>query len=273
MTYGEITDRLRKCGIEEAETEAEILLAVFFELPRHELMLRRFDDFSSPELERALRRREAREPLQYVLGEWEFFGLKFKLNRDTLIPRPDTEIAVEAAIARIPRGGRFCDVGTGSGAIAVSVLHRRDDLCALGVDVSAEALCAARENAESNGVAGRFETLSANALDADFLASEQFDAIVSNPPYIPTGDVSSLAPELSYEPLRALDGGEDGLVFYRALLTRAAQGLLAPSGVFICEFGIGQANGVRDIALAHGFSACEILRDLAGRERVAVITR
>ena len=275
MKYAQLNQLLAGAGVEDPSFEAGLLLSRFAGVPRHELLFRRGEDFSSPELEEAVRRRLTREPLQYILGSWSFRGIDFLLNEDTLIPRPDTELLVELAVRELPPAALFVDVGTGSGAIAVSVLAERPDTRSLAVDVCENALTAAAENAARAGVAGRFTPLCADALSPDFAARlaacGRPDAILSNPPYIPTGDLAGLAPELSYEPRRALDGGSDGLVFYRAI-TASAAALLPPGGFLLYEVGIGEAQAVAEIGALHGFTA-RVSPDLAGIDRAVLLRK
>lgn len=271
MTYRDAVLRLQRAGVEDAELEARLLLEHFCGISFAELLLARERDFACAELDAALCRREAREPLQYIIGEWDFFGLSFSLNSDTLIPRPDTEVVVERAIERLPRGARFCDVGTGSGAIALSILRHRPDTVAVGVDVSARALCAAAANAESLGVASRFTARLDDALAPKFLEGERFDAVISNPPYIAAAEVDALAPELAFEPRRALDGGEDGYDFYRAI-TRRADAVLSDGGFILYEVGAGMAQTVEGIAAELGYAA-ESFFDLSGIERAVLLKK
>ena len=197
--------------------------------------------------------------------------MPFALNADTLIPRPDTETVVEQAIRLLPHGARFCDIGTGSGAIAVSVLHARPDTSAVAVDINENALAAAVQNARENGVADRFTMRLDDALSPSLLAGERFDAIISNPPYIASAEVDALAPELAFEPRRALDGGEDGYDFYNALTRRAAD-ILADGGFILYEVGAGMAQSVCELARALGYAA-EVFRDLSGIERAVLLKK
>lgn len=271
MTYSEIRKRLSDAGIEEADEETAILLCEICGVARHELVFRKKEDFDSAELEDALKRRVAREPLQYVLGAWWFRGLRFVLNRDCLCPRPDTELCVETAVREIPRGARFCDIGTGSGAIAVSVLKERPDLTCLAIDISEGALKAAKANAEANGVANRCEFRLTDASSPENLnLLGCFDCVISNPPYIRTADLDSLAPELSYEPRIALDGGEDGMRFYEAILT--ADKLLGEKGLYIFEFAYDEGGEIKALAQKHGLEAV-VLKDCSGNDRACVIRK
>lgn len=224
--------------------------------------------YSGEQLEDAVKRVESGEPLAYVLGQWYFYGLTFGLNKDCLIPRPDTEHVVERAIASIKKNGRFADLCTGSGCIAISVLANRKDLRAECVDISENAVSAAKENARLNGVEDRCEIYCADVFDL-VLDRESFDCIISNPPYIDSGVVKEL--EVSrYEPIKALDGGEDGMDFYRYIVSEM-KGALKKDGSFIFEIGYDQKEKIENIAAKHGMS-CHVIKDYGGNDRVAVLS-
>ncbi len=271
MTYNKAVALLYEAGIENAETDAAILFEHFAGMARHTLPFRRDEEIECEELSAALERRLAREPLQYILGEWEFCGLRFTLNSDCLCPRPDTELIVEQALKNLPPHAHFCDVGTGSGAIAVSTAHYRKDTTAEAFDINQNALSAASHNAEINGVADRITFTQADALAEGFLEGKTFDAILSNPPYIPADVIPTLAPEVLLEPHRALDGGDDGLIFYRAI-TKKARSALNAGGFVLYEVGIGQARDVAHIGEENGFTA-EIYPDLSGIDRAVLLRK
>ena len=271
MTYNKAVALLSEVGIENAETDAAILFEHFAGVARHSLPFRRNEEIESTELDSALARRLGREPLQYILGEWEFFGLRFKLNSDCLCPRPDTELIVEQALKNLPRNAHFCDIGTGSGAIVVSAAHYRKDTTAEAFDINENALSAASGNARLNGVSDRIKFTQADALSPDFLCGKHFDAIISNPPYIPADVIPTLAPEVLHEPHRALDGGDDGLIFYCAITKKAASALNS-GGFVLYEVGIGQADDVARIGEENGFTA-EIYPDLAGIDRAVLLRK
>ena len=189
--------------------------------------------------EAILARREKREPMQYILGSTGFMGLEFHVGPGVLIPRPDTEILCEEALRRIAPGARVLDIGTGSGALAVSIAKLGKDCCVTAVDVSDAALAIARGNAERNGAEVRF--VKSDCFMA--LAGEKFDMIVSNPPYIDREDMARLMPEVLQEPELALFGGEDGLVFYRRIC-REAGSYLAAGGCLLFEIGYKQKDDV-----------------------------
>jgi release factor glutamine methyltransferase len=217
----------------------------------------------------AYRRLEAREPLAYILGEWYFYNETYRVTPDVLIPRPDTEILVEAAIERIPRGGIFTDLCTGSGCIAISVLRHRPDLRAVAADISAAALDIARENAAANGVDCRLSFLWADMTTEGFArpltGGCKFDALLSNPPYIKTDIIGSLEAQVRAEPAIALDGGEDGLRFYR-ILKKLRSDILNGESVTLLEIGYDQAQAVRRI-----FGGGDIIKDYGGNDRVFVL--
>ncbi len=272
MTYKQAVLALREVGIEDAETEAAILFEHYTSIPPHSLPYRTDEDVISDKLDGALMRRLAREPLQYIIGKSTFYGLEFALNADCLCPRPDTELIVELAVKHLPPNAVFCDIGTGSGAIAVSVLSVRADTKAYALDISPEALCVATENAKSNGVGERFVPVLADILAPSLPPSlSSLDAIISNPPYIPSSEISSLSPEVRQEPLRALDGGEDGLVFYREI-TRKAEHIIKNDGFILYELGIGEHIPVSRLASALGYKH-EIFKDLSGVERAILLRK
>lgn len=219
------------------------------------------------EFNEAVKRVEGGEPLAYVIGEWYFYGLTFKLNSDCLIPRPDTEHTVEAAIKRIPENGRFADLCTGSGCIAVSVLKNRPDLKCDACDISDGALKMAKQNAGLNGVHANFFTDDVLKAKPE---KEIYDAVVSNPPYIKSSVIPTLE-TVQKEPMRALDGGEDGLMFYREIVKRYKQSL-KENGIFIFEIGYDQGEDIRKIAEENGFE-CKVTKDYGGNDRVAVLGR
>ncbi len=229
---------------------------------RDENLLR--EHFPDPrDYEQAVRRLENREPLAYVLGEWYFYDEVYRVSPDCLVPRPDTEHLVEELIRRLPEGAVFADLCTGSGCIAISTLAHRPDCRALAVDLSEGALSLARENAVLNGVADRIEFRHADVLSGAALGDVTFDAVVSNPPYIVSSVIDTLEPEVLREPRMALDGGEDGLIFYRVLIDRYRKNV-KDGGFFLFEIGYDQGDALRSLC------PCEIKKDYGGNDRVAV---
>lgn len=270
LNYREICAQLEAAGVEDAAFEAAVLLEHFCGVSGATLPYRREEPFESAALAEALARRLRHEPLQYLIGSWRFCGEEYEVNEHTLIPRADTELLVEEAVRLLPRGARFADLCTGSGCIAVSTLCMRRDATAVAVDLFPETLAVAERNAARNGVGDRVAFLRGDVL-APLPAVGEVDAILSNPPYIRSAVVPTLAPELAYEPQAALDGGEDGLIFYRAILSHHACRLKA-DGVILFEIGYDQGEDLRALGAAHGF-ACRIRQDLGGCDRLAVLTR
>lgn len=221
-------------------------------------------------LERAIKQVEHGEPLAYVIGEWYFWNETYRLNRDCLIPRPDTEHLVEWLIAHAPQGGTIADLCTGSGCIAISTLAHRRDLRAIALDISSSALEMAAHNAALNGVSDRFTPVLADVLQGEGLA-ECVDIIVSNPPYIHSDLISTLSPQVQAEPRRALDGGADGMDFYRAILTHYRTKVSPAHGVFLFEIGYDQREAICALAAEHSLS-CRVQRDYGGNDRVAILT-
>ena len=220
-----------------------------------------------------IERRLAGEPIQYITGEAEFYGLPFHVNRDVLIPRPETEHLVEKVMALAAEFVRpkIVDVGTGSGAIAVALAHALPFAVITATDISADALAVAKANAARNGVADRVRFFKGDLLEA--VAGEHFDIVISNPPYVPESDRTTLDVEVrDYEPAQALFAGEDGLQIYRRLIP-AAFGALVPGGFLALEIGYGQRAGIEALLVREGFAGIEFIPDLQGIARVAVARR
>jgi release factor glutamine methyltransferase len=216
-------------------------------------------------LSELVRRRLAGEPIAYIVGKREFFGLDFAVSEAVLIPRPDTELIVELALERLPPRGRLLDMGTGSGAIAVAVAYTRPDAMVEALDVSEAALAVARSNAETNGARVRFLRSDwFSALDA----GERFELIASNPPYIAAGDAHLSQGDLRFEPSGALTDHADGLSALRTIVDGAANHLL-PGGWLLMEHGYDQAAGVRALLDGAGYAEVQSWRDIAGIERVS----
>jgi len=258
---------LAEKGVENARLEAEWMLCESLGLDRVGLYLNFDKPLSEGELAtfRAMvARRAKREPLQYILGSQEFCGLDFVVSPDVLIPRHDTEVLVAEALKRVPADGSILDIGLGSGCIAVALAKalQRGRVC--GVECSPAALAVARENAARNGA--ELELVAGSLFEQ--LDGRRFDMIVSNPPYIPTADLSALEPEVrDFEPMGALDGGADGLAFYRSIIP-AAPGHLNRGGWLLVEIGIGQGEAVRGLFAGCGFTQIFTQQDPAGIERV-----
>lgn len=221
-----------------------------------------------------IQRRKDREPTAMILGEWDFMGLTFRLNKSTLIPEQDTEVLVETALEELKRRGlgeaplRILDLCTGSGCILLSLLHELRNAGGLGTDLSEEALEAARENAVRLGLQERAAFRQGDLWEP--VGDERFDLIVSNPPYVPTDVIPTLEPEVRCgEPYAALDGGEDGLVFYRRILKEAA-GHLKPSGIIIVESGFDEAAQISALMQDQKLRGIRTVKDYGGLDRVVL---
>jgi release factor glutamine methyltransferase len=248
--------------------ENRILLCHATGLSRVQLITRAeqpLDEAQATLLTALLQRRLAGEPIAYIVGKREFFGLDFAVSEAVLIPRPDTELIVELAIGRLPPQGRLLDMGTGSGAIAVSVAHTRPDAQVTALDLSEAALDIARRNAAANQAKVRF-------LHSDWLkaldASESFELIASNPPYIAAGDEHLSQGDLRFEPAGALTDHADGLSALRTIV-KGSPAHLVPGGWLLMEHGYDQAAQVRALLDGAGYSEVQSWCDLAGIERVS----
>lgn len=266
MTYAALKRALAAVGVENAAGEARLLLLQLCGADDADLPFCDYADRSG-HLADAVARRGRHEPLQYILGKWQFYKEEYFVSPDCLIPRADTELLVDALIATLPRGAHLLDLCTGSGCIAISAKKNRPDLVVCGADLSADALALARQNAVTNGVKAEFFNLDVTAPSP---LCEHFDCIVANPPYIRTAVLASLAPELAYEPRIALNGGEDGLLFYRAILTNFAKNLKV-GGAFLFEFGYDQQADAAALAAAHNLAFAPLF-DLGGNFRAAHMT-
>lgn len=260
-------------GVESPRLDAEVLLSHILKCDRIHLYV----NFDRPLVEEELasyrqmvKARVQRMPVAYILGEKEFMGHSFRVTPDVLIPRPDTEILVEEAIRLLAEkdSPRIVDIGTGSGAILLSVLLGVEGSTGVAVDLSPAALAVAKSNGDRLGLGDR----------ADFCLGDLyapidglFDAILSNPPYIPERDMAGLSPEVKQEPEMALVGGTDGLDFYRRLIDGAPR-YLKEGGVVLFEVGIHQAQEVAQFGKARGFRTQRILPDYAGIDRVVVLS-
>ncbi|OWY27954.1 peptide chain release factor N(5)-glutamine methyltransferase [Herbaspirillum robiniae] len=248
--------------------ENRILLCHALRITRVQLITqseRRLELAEADALQALFERRLRGEPIAYIVGAREFFGLDFRVTPDVLIPRPDTELLVELSIERLPQGGRLLDMGTGSGAIAVAIAHSRPDAAVAALDASAAALEVARGNAL------------ANRAPVDFMLSDwyqaldgatPFDVIASNPPYIVEGDVHLSQGDLRFEPVDALTDHADGLSDLR-IIVAGARAHLKPGGWLLMEHGYDQAAAVRGLLSAAGFTEVQSWRDLADIERVS----
>ncbi|MBE6548535.1 MAG: peptide chain release factor N(5)-glutamine methyltransferase [Ruminococcaceae bacterium] len=263
MTFEDVCVMLREAGIEDYRFEARVLLEEFCGYASENC------SYDCPALERAVQKRAQRYPLQYIIGKWEFCGFEFCVSEDCLIPRPDTEIVVEQAIKLIPSNARVADLCAGSGCIGISLLKFCNDAFCDAVELYPKTLDIAKKNAEMNCVLDRYAITLGDVLNGEGLPEAEYDVIISNPPYIKSNVVKTLSPEVMHEPKAALDGGEDGLIFYRAILDKYAH-KLKPTGVFLFEIGYDQARGIIELCEQRDMS-CKIIKDLGGRDRVALI--
>ncbi len=268
--WTDVRKRLEAAGVDTPVLDARLLLEAGAGVSRLDIVTdpRRAVSTAQVEAVDALtKRREAREPVGHIVGRKHFWTLDLAVNQHVLIPRPETEFVVEAALQEIScdARARVLDLGAGSGAILLTILKERPNATGVGIDISPHALSVARANAAELGVADRVELREGNwdeGLDGGF------DFVASNPPYIASDDIAGLAPEVArYEPRLALDGGADGLDAYR-IITKALPRLLNPGGAFALEVGQDQAEAVTALAQAQGLSTGEPRRDLAGAPRV-----
>ncbi|MCU0645460.1 MAG: peptide chain release factor N(5)-glutamine methyltransferase [bacterium] len=272
------TDYLTKKGIENARLNAELLVGHVLKLSRVQLYLNFEKPVTAEELEQIrnlLKRRSNHEPLQYILEEAEFYSLKLKVNRSTLIPRPETEILVDTVIEQCKKNFaqektiEILDIGTGSGNIAIAVAKNFANSRITAIDIQHEALTIARQNAEYHQLQDRINFIQQDIFDIKLSFPEKFDVIVSNPPYISREEFDSLHDDIkNFEPYIALDGGSDGLAFYHRL-TNLAPSYLAQDGFIAVEFGANQPDQIKKIfANSAFFQYIEIITDLNKLPRI-----
>ena len=265
-------------GVENPRLDAEILLCAVLKCQR--IML--YVDFERPLADDELaafkgyvQRRAKHEPLAYILGERAFMRNAFKVTPDTLIPRPETELLVESLVKAAEYVGgevKILDIGTGSGAIIVSLLDYLPRALGAGVDISAGALAVARENAVSIGVDKRCGFVRSDVF-SNIPQDKRFDIIVSNPPYIPAADIAGLDADVQQEPKGALDGGADGLYFYRRITREAPAWFNGGDGLLAFEIGIGQSEAVAAMCRAAGLTQVAVCKDYAGIDRMVFAAR
>ena len=276
--FDDLVQQLADAGIESPRLEARMLLAfVCGKEPAEIFTDDKLNETQEKKLQSLLARRLAHEPLDKILGKREFYKAEFKVSDKVLSPRADTETLVEAALRLLPAdfAANILDLGTGSGCIIESVLSERPLMQGIAVDISAEALEVAKENAENLGLAKRLKFIRASWFEADFAPrlAQKFDVIVTNPPYIPTGEITTLMPEVrEYDPFVALDGGEDGFDSYRRIAELAPE-LLQEGGYVLVEAGAGQAEKIAEIFALQGLHLVDIICDLAGIKRCVVMKK
>jgi release factor glutamine methyltransferase len=289
------TEFLAKKGVESPRLQIELLLAHLLKLPRMKLYLN-FERVLTPAETDALRelvkRRGRREPLQHITGSISFCGLEIAVNRHALVPRPETELLAEAGWEFLNREGRRAgvpnsgtaarhpspngfptalDFGTGTGCIAIALAVKCPQAIIMATDISAEALALAKENAVRHNVAGQIRFLQGDGFTI-FPTDASFDLIVSNPPYIPSAEIATLQPEVrDFDPCAALDGGVDGLDFYRRLAVEA-KSFLKPNGKIMLEFGDGQDRTIRNIFEAEKWIVEAVKEDYSHRARILIAT-
>lgn len=283
-------DFLAKKGVESPRLQVELLLAHLLKMPRMKLYLNFERALSPTELDAVrelVKRRGQREPLQHIVGSTSFCGLEIAVNRHVLVPRPETELLAEegwkfllestlqrASGQEQPKGWTptALDFGTGSGCIAIALGAKCPTVRVVALEVSTEALAVARQNAARNGVIERIQFVGGDGFAA-LPDAARFDLIISNPPYIPTAEIASLQPEVrDHDPRGALDGGSDGLDFYRRLASQAA-GFLKPGGKIMVELGDGQASAARQIFEAEKWIVEAVMEDYTQRPRILIARR
>lgn len=263
-------EKLRSANISDcdAKRESEILFAKSAGCESWELYLNEKTEQFSKGFENLIKKRQNRFPLQYLLGQVPFRNVTLKVDERCLIPRPETELLVEQ-VSAVLTGAReektILDIGTGSGAIAISLAKEHSDVSVVAVDRSSEALEIARENAILNDVQNRIKLVNGDCFEG--LEGLRFDIIVSNPPYLSEVDFTNLQPELRYEPKAALDGGKDGLTFFRKIVYNAGN-FLMPGGMLFLEVGAGQAGMVEKFFQESRFGQVKIYKDYQGIDRI-----
>jgi release factor glutamine methyltransferase len=262
--------------INEPRRRARALLAAALDLSAAEIFAhpeRPLNPAQQARISAMLERMLAREPLSRIVSRREFWGLEFLLSADTLDPRPESETIIEAVLARLPerdRAHRFLDLGTGTGCLLLALLSEYPAAIGVGVDIAPGAARTARDNAVRLGIGGRARFVVGNWTAA---LTGRFDAVIANPPYIERATIPALPPEVrDYDPIRALDGGGDGLDAYRAIAADLPR-LLPPGGLFAAEVGLGQATAVALVLARHGLRTEAVIPDLAGIARCVIARR
>jgi len=272
--YLDTRNRLRRAGVTQAQTEAREIVCFAADKTKEQLY-RDMTLYASSALEQRVEelvlRRLAGEPVAYIVGEWEFYGLPLDISRDVLIPRADTEVLATRAIEKAKaagEGGRVLDLCAGSGCVGLAVAANAPNCRVVLADLSEGALRLCKQNVRRNSLNARVTCVSANALEVPSSVLWDFDVIACNPPYIPTGDIEGLDVSVKeYEPLMALDGGVDGLDFYRVIASKWKSALRL-GGTLIFEVGIDQAEAVAQIMADNGFENIVTTEDTGGIQRV-----
>ena len=263
LEYGK--EILQKAGVSDVDLDAWYLMEYVCKMDKSRYYLVSGDEMADEkflEYELLLRKRAERVPLQYITGSQEFMGLEFKVNSHVLIPRQDTETLVEEALKVLEPGMEVLELCTGSGCVMISLLKQKE-ICGTASDISKQALLIAKENARTNQV-----EMGLVRSDLFQNITGMYDMIVANPPYIPTGTIESLMPEVkNFEPIEALDGGEDGLYFYREIV-KQSRGFLKSNGYLCLEIGHDQGGRVAFLMEENGYRNVRVIKDLAGNDRV-----
>lgn len=262
-------ERLKEAGVPEYQLDARLLLEYVCDTDYNTLLVHG-DRAVSPEEEKKynelIEKRASRIPLAYIVGHQEFMGLDFTVNSNVLVPNQDTETLAEEALRELSDGMRFMDLCTGSGCVALSILHYTNDTSCVMTDISDKAIEVATKNSKNLGLSDRAKIIKTDLFpEGD---KEKFDMIVSNPPYIRTSVIDTLPPEVAAgEPYIALNGGDDGLVFYRRIVDEACNWLYK-SGWLMMEIGYDQGQDVADLMKSAGYHEVEVIKDLGGNDRV-----
>jgi release factor glutamine methyltransferase len=267
--YKEGEEKLNKAGVPEFSLDARLLLEHVCGTDHNTLLSHGDMEVSEDkvsEYRKLLDKRTQRMPVAYIIGSCEFMGLDFDVTEDVLIPNQDTETLAEEVLRYLHDGMSILDLCTGSGCIALSLLKYSNDTTAVGTDISEAALKVASSNAGKLGVEGRYTALHTDLFPEP--SDRRYDIIVSNPPYIPTGVIDSLEPEVrTFEPFIALDGSDDGLMFYKRIIP-GARDYLYSSGYLFLEIGYDQGEAVKELMIESGYKAVTVVKDLGGNDRV-----
>ena len=270
------SDFLARKGVDSPRLQVELLLAHVLQMPRMKLYLNFERPLMESELETLrglIQRRGEREPLQHIVGSTSFCGLEIAVNRDVLVPRPETELLAEESWKFLStlnsQPSTILDFGTGSGCLALAIATKCPSAAVHAIDISEAALKVARQNALRLGLAGRVLFHAGDGFNA-LTDGTRFDLIISNPPYIPGVEIETLQPEVrDHDPRQALDGGPDGLDFYRRLAAEAGP-RLKPGGRLMLEHGDGQGDAVAKLLTQHGWTVESLLKDYSGRGRILI---
>jgi len=265
---------LARKGVDSPRLQAESLLAHVLQTSRMKLYLsfdRPITESEADAYRELIQRRGKREPLQHIVGTVSFCGLELRVNGHVLVPRPETELLAERAVKWVKTRSQasVLDFGTGSGCLAITLARQCPSALVDALDVSSNALIVAKENAVRHEVAGRIQFMQGSGLEA-LPAGHRYDLVVSNPPYVPSDEIKTLMPEVrDHDPVSALDGGSDGLDFFRVFSTGLLS-CLGPRGVVMLEFGYGQAAAIETMFSIVGWERGEVIRDYSGCERIFI---